>query len=766
MCLILVIVLAISAATLADIASETNTKAEQHFEKANELLKHTEYEAAIAEYKKVINISSNSKIAQNAQYWIGQSHFRAGQFDAAQETFAKLIEAYPTSAIVPVTKLMVERVGQAKENEEIRRVMSNATDKGVIVDPKTGVKYTKTRTFAGKRDVIEYTTDLNLSPNGKFLLNWNLVVPLDSGDPFELVDMPAGRGTWSPDGKKAAFYSEGGIWVIPVSPETGQSTGPPKKLIDGKYRFQINVNWSPDSKKLTFERYDEENIGDIWTLSVKTSSLTRITSDPGKEYAPVWSPDGKTIAYGKGYPPSIWLSPAEGGTARKIIDHGGMKINFWSPDGKWIVSGNVHLFRIADNQKLEIIPPREVGSFFSWSPDGKKMLFYRPSYDDKETLKVVSASGGPHLELGRPLTFWGGARWSPDSKMIIVVGENNEGDIVYWIVPLSGADPFLLEMDVSVDGKPFPFSVFPDVKKLAFSVRRDDGVEDLFVVPISLKDARTTGPAIKVFDGWYRNAASWSPDGSKLAVIYKGDVWIASTNGDKPVQLTKTPEEERWPGWSPDGKMLSYQIFYSTGKQSLHVIPASGGKEIKRLEAFDNFEWSPDGKEFAVAFKNDQLSVISIASGKTRRIADLKDMGLIGVNDLSWSPDGKEIAVAFKNDQLSVISIASGKTRRIADLKDMGLIGVNDLSWSPDGRNIAFIGHYTEKEESRPIFVIPMAGGKANEIATDDNSWKYSLDWSPDSKWISYSSDESVKTRPRGSMWEADFEEIVKKASR
>ena len=58
-----------------------------------------------------------------------------------------------------------------------------------------------------------------------------------------------------------------------------------------------------------------------------------------------------------------------------------------------------------------------------------------------------------------------------------------------------------------------------------------------------------------------------------------------------------------------------------------------------------------------------------------------------------------------------------------------------------------------------------MAGGKANEIATDDNSWKYSLDWSPDSKWISYSSDESVKTRPEGTMWEADFEEILEKLS-
>ena len=137
---VLVIVLVISVLA----KTETVREAEQHFEKGNELLKHMEYEAAIAEYDKVINLSSNSKIAQDAQYWIGQSHFRAGRFDAAQETFAKLIEQYPASAIVPVTKLMVGRVEQAKENEGIRRTMNAAADKGFIIDPGTGERYTKT----------------------------------------------------------------------------------------------------------------------------------------------------------------------------------------------------------------------------------------------------------------------------------------------------------------------------------------------------------------------------------------------------------------------------------------------------------------------------------------------------------------------------------------------------------------------------------------------------------------------------------------------
>ncbi len=732
-CLILVIVPGISALTLADIASETNTKAEQHFEKANELLKRMDYEAAIAEYNKVINLSSSSKISQNAQYWIGQTHFRSGQFDAAQATFAKLIEAYPTSAIVPVTKLMVERVEQAKENEEIRRAMSDAADKGFVIDPDTGVKFTKTRTLAGKKDVIGYTVGLNLSPNGKFLLHGGLVIPLDSGDPFELVDMPVGRGTWSPDGAKAAFYSRNAIWVVPVSPETGHSTGPPKKLLDGRFRNQRPVSWSPDGQKLVFTRFAEGPNWDVWIISVTDGSLTQITSTPGFTSVPAWSPDGKTIAYGRpGNKQSLWLSSVDGETARKIIDIDSNHrcIPIWSPDGKWVIldpgkDKTLRFIRLADKKEYALKTPEPVGNFFSWSPDGKKMLFYNTSYGYKSALKVVSAYGGPTLELGRGLMLWPYEHfWSPDNKMIITEGEDKEGNTVFWIIPLTGGEPFPLTLDVTAT-KPIPLCLSRNCKKLLFSVRKSDGTEDFWVVPISLKDAKTTGSSVMIFKGRQRgrggsSSRSWSPDGSKIAISHEGDVWIANVERGKTVQITKTQEVEGWPRWSPDGKMVHY-IVQSGEENILHVRPASGGKEIMRLEAFDDF---------------------------------------------AWSPDGKELAVAFKNDQLSVISIASGKTRRIADLKDMGLTEVYDLFWSPDGRNLACIGYHTEKGQSGPIFIIPVEGGKATEVATDDHNDKYWFYWSPDGKWISYNSDGPVKTRPEGIMWEADFEEILKKVSR
>ncbi|UCE46642.1 MAG: PD40 domain-containing protein, partial [Phycisphaerales bacterium] len=684
-------------------------------------------------YGKVIDLSSGSKIAQDAQYWIGQSQFRAGQFNAAQATFSKLIETYPTSAIVPVTKLMVERVARAKENERERRVLSDIADKGFIIHRRTGVRYTKIATFAGKNDVIEYNTDLNLSPNGKFLLFGKLVVPTDGSEPFDLVETPAYRGVWSPDGKKVAFYSGDAICVVAVSPDTGRPTGTVRKLLEGDYKWQTTVSWSPDSENLAFLTMPDEERGihggDIWTVSVRDGSLRQIAIDPdAKEEAPAWSPDGKTIAYVKreGRRYSLWLVSAEGGAPRKTIEPGGRFVPFWSPDGKWILcrlGRELHLFDIHDNRELKTsLPTRVVGGFFSWSPDGRKILFYRTSYVYIEGLKVVSASGGLPLDVAGKIPCYGAAVWSSDSKTIAVQGGDENGNIVIWVMPLSDDDPVVLEMDVSVDGTPFPFSVSPEAKKIAFVVKRDDGTEDLFVVPISLQTARTTGPAVKVFDKWYRAGGfnvrtSWSPDGSKLLVIHgrgRQDVWIAFSNGDKPLQFTKTPEGGIWPGWSPDGSMIDY-----VARGKLCVRPASGG----------------------------EATIIPLADQKS-----------------VWSPDSKGLTVV-SNGSIATVPVAGGETRQIAKLEDLSLDRVFDLCWSPDGKYIACVGHQVEKGDAQPIYVISLEEGDVTTLVTDDDSGKYSLYWSPDGKWIAYSSERTVKVRPEGTMWEADFEEILTKLS-
>ncbi len=736
-CLILAAFPGTSSLILADIVSKTNPEAEQHFERANELLKRMDYEAAIAEYKKVISLSPNGKIALNAQYWIGQTHFRAGQFGAAQATFAKLIETYPTSAIVPVTKLMVERVEQAKKDEAKIKVRSNTADKGYIIDPETGVKYTKIKTITGKRDVVtQVAWQLNLSPNGKFLLWNNLVIPLDGGEPFDLVDVPAALGLWSPDGKKVVFRSGGAIFVVPVSPETGRSTGPAKKLLDGGYQHDPLIGWSPDSEKIVLERKDKEGSGNICTLSVRDGILTQITNDPIREWRPIWSPDGKTIAYNRGS--ELRVMPAEGGPSRKLIDSG--LACFWSPDSEWLVygwDGRLRFFRLADGREFVWGAPDAAGRFISWSPDGKKMLFYRSSYDWRTALKVVSASGGPSFELGRRTELLPYRQyWSPDSKMIVTEGEGG-----FWIVPLAGGKSFPLELDVSVDGKTEPCRLSPDGKKLLFAVERSDKRVDLYVAPVSLEDGRATGSAVMVFGGWNTErdrtrALSWSPDGTKIAVMHEGNIWMVSPEGGEPVQVTmsSSSNEYKAPGWSrgsnpiwsPDGSMFGYKVYKSEKEQLFRVIRVSA---------------------------NENTTVLDIPGG----------------GGYEWSADGKDL-LSSSDEGILAISIADAQSRRFLDLKGFSMDTWGFAS-SPDRKTLAFIGYASGAAgdghlDSYRIFTVPAQGGKLTELAADDPGEKYWLWWSPDGKWISYQSDGFIKTRSEATMWEADFDEFVKKASR
>jgi hypothetical protein len=83
---------------------------------------------------------------------------------------------------------MVAQVEYAMENNKNRGMANNYSDKNTIVDSETGITYRKIKILTGASDIITYTTDLNLSPNGNFLLFGNMVVPMDGTAPFELID--------------------------------------------------------------------------------------------------------------------------------------------------------------------------------------------------------------------------------------------------------------------------------------------------------------------------------------------------------------------------------------------------------------------------------------------------------------------------------------------------------------------------------------------------------------------------------------------------
>jgi len=707
--------------------AELLAKAEEHLKKGNELFKRWEYAEAIKEYENAVSCGPNTQLAHNARYCIGQSWYRTGKYDEALATFTKLIEENPESNIAPVSELMVAQVKHAMENDKNHKGIINSKDENYIVDPETGIQYTKIRSFSGRNDIIKWTSGgFNLSPDGRFMVQDNTIVPTDGSDYFELVNMKASRASYSPDMTKAAFYADSAIWVVPVSPETGHVNGTPARLLNGKYRWQYEVSWSPDGQKIAFQRIDNIYAGSIWTIAVADGSLSQVTEERCSR--PLWSPDGKSIVYEKNK--EMWLSPVGGGKAQKIIDPSGDP-DFFSPDGNWLYHSNWdvsnRLYCLSDNRSIDLRTPVEVGSFIAFSPDSKRMIFFRPSYHNNWGLKIASPSGGPSYEPARNINIYG-AEWTPDSKVILCQGEKKAGqesNIVYWIIPLGGGEPHQLNINVNIDGKILPFYVSPDQKNLVFTVARDDGNKDLYIVPISISDGRTTGPARLIFEGWTVGAFnvdfSWSEDGSNIALLHNNNIWIVPVSGGKPIPITNNDEGKSWISWSPNGEMLSFYTDYVKDKtlRTLNIISASGGHSRKVFENCVTSNWSPDSQQF------------SVNAGK----------------------------------KIYIMSVDGTDRKEIFNQADHDLINLSSARWSPDGKHLAFLGSDSKTEDTH-LFMIPSDGSEINQLAEDDNSYKYSLRWSPDGEWLSYLIEESQKARLESTLWEADFDEIIEKLTK
>lgn len=715
-------------AQLVGISTEVAKKAEQSFRLASDFFKQSEYEPAIKEYEKVISLIPNSQLAQEAQLWIGNCYFKQGKNEQALQSFNIIIKEFPRSTIIPVTELMISQVQQAFA-EKPKTSTTIALDDKTILDTVTGIRYTQINSWAGKNDIIKSATDItNISPNRKFLLYENLVVPFDNTDAYALFDsISAGWiSRLSPDGSEIATITKNSLLITPVSQETGQKTGSAKKLISGQFNFPRNnnnyasgLNWSSNGENLVFSAPGENQKGaSLWTLSTKDGLAKKVknsnVANPYSYHNPIFSKNGANIIFTGGG--EVTMKSIEHGNSVTILDSCGGYI--LSPDNRWIMYNKItdntkYLFRLVDKQRLELSIPEEIGEFVSWADKGNNVVFYNPSYKELEILKVASIYGGPPFELDKHYGMFAAA-WSPKSDAIFAKkmdwGKNNSLSIINLIDQVSK----------TIDGmeKPSVFPSFsPDYSKILVGLNYKGPLTDLSILPFSLKDYTATGKPIVIFKGFdgFPIDCSWSPDGKKIAVCSAGEVWICDAEGGTPFQLTKTPIIENFPSWSPDGKSLAVFI-YST--QQLQILKSSDGEVLTTFEDIDNWDWTHNGNEIVIAFEDGQINIISTTSGETRKIANWKE-----INQCT---------------------------------------GFWELKCSPDGKWIALHGYKNDKEDDL-MYLINISDGKISELVSNDIGHKEAFQWSPDSKWISYFTRGPKKVRLEGIMWQADLTNFMKK---
>lgn len=136
-----------------------------------------------------------------------------------------------------------------------------------------------------------------------------------------------------------------------------------------------------------------------------------------------------------------------------------------------------------------------------------------------------------------------------------------------------------------------------------------------------------------------------SPDGKRIAFVYRGDIWVAGIKGGRAFPLTQHVDTDAYPMFSPDGKWIAFSSKRS-GNWDIFAVPSDGGSAVQLTWHGGSdiaFGWSPDGKQIVLGTKRDSpnygLFTIDVASLRTELLCE----DYAPLNYPSFSSDGKRV---------------------------------------------------------------------------------------------------------------------------
>ncbi len=217
------------------------------------------------------------------------------------------------------------------------------------------------------------------------------------------------------------------------------------------------------------------------------------------------------------------------------------------------------------------------------------------------------------------------------------------------------------------------------------------------------------------------------------------NLWIAPTNGSKPIQFTFGDQKDKQPRWSPDGETIAFLSNRADKDKpnQIYLIPFRGG-EARQLTTIDgkieNLAWSPDGKKLLCRVRKIDPETLERQSDE-----DKKKLGTVRrhYQRVFYKLDG-EGYLPKERWHIWIINASTGQAEQLTDHEIFDDI---DPTWSPDSKSIAFMSNHSPDPDLErtavDLFVIPASGGNPQKIRTMYGD-KLKPSFSPDGRYIAY----------------------------